>query len=71
MLGGRYDKQSKTGADNESLLPKGGLLYHPSDSTTFYASYSEGFEPQSSETINDDDRFKLRYGNRCHDFKAI
>jgi iron complex outermembrane receptor protein len=60
MIGGRYDKQSKTGADNESLLPKGGLLYHPSDSTTFYASYSEGFEPQSSETINDDD--DLNYG---------
>ncbi len=60
MLGGRYDKQSKTGADNESLLPKAGLLYHPNDSTTFYASYSEGFEPQSSETINDDE--DLNYG---------
>ena len=60
MVGGRYDKQSKTGADNESLLPKAGLLYHPSDNTTFYASYSEGFEPQSSETINDDD--DLNYG---------
>ena len=60
MLGGRYDKQSKTGADNESLLPKTGLLYHPSDNATFYASYSEGFEPQSSETINDED--DLNYG---------
>lgn len=60
MLGGRYDKQSKEGADNESLLPKAGVLYHPSDSTTFYASYSEGFEPQSSETINDDE--DLNYG---------
>ena len=55
MIGGRYDKQSKTGADNESTLPKAGLLYHPNDSATFYASYSEGFEPQSSETINDED----------------
>ncbi|PKI15812.1 TonB-dependent siderophore receptor [Colwellia sp. 12G3] len=60
MIGGRYDQQSKEGADNESLLPKAGLLYHPSDSTTFYASYSEGFEPQRSETINDDD--DLNYG---------
>jgi len=60
MIGGRYDKQSKEGADNESLLPKAGLLYHPNDSTTFYASYSEGFEPQSSETINDDE--DLSYG---------
>ncbi|NQZ25406.1 MAG: TonB-dependent siderophore receptor [Colwellia sp.] len=55
MIGGRYDKQSKTGADNESLLPKAGVLYHPSESTTFYASYSEGFEPQGSETINDEE----------------
>jgi iron complex outermembrane receptor protein len=53
-LGGRYDKQSKEGADNESVLPKAGLLFHPSEQATFYASYSEGFEPQSSETINDD-----------------
>jgi len=60
MLGGRFDKQSKTGADNESLLPKAGVLYHPSDSATFYLNYSEGFEPQSSETINDDD--DLNYG---------
>ena len=60
MIGGRYDKQSKTGADNESLLPKAGVLYHPSENATFYASYSEGFEPQSSETINDDE--DLNYG---------
>jgi iron complex outermembrane receptor protein len=57
MVGGRYDKQSKTGADNESVLPKAGLLYHPSDNATFYGSYSEGFEPQSSETINDEDDY--------------
>lgn len=57
MIGGRYDKQSKTGADNESVLPKAGLLYHPSDNATFYGSYSEGFEPQSSETINDEDDY--------------
>ena len=60
MLGGRFDKQSKKGADNESVLPKAGVLYHPSDNATFYLNYSEGFEPQSSETINDDD--DLNYG---------
>lgn len=53
MIGGRYDKQTKKGADNESLLPKAGVLYHPNDSTTYYANYSEGFEPQRSETIDD------------------
>lgn len=55
-VGGRYDKQNKEGADNESFLPKFGLLYHPNASATIYGSYSEGFEPQGSETlINESD----------------
>jgi iron complex outermembrane receptor protein len=53
-IGGRYDKQNKKKADSDSLLPKAGLLYHPNEQATFYVSYSEGFEPQRSETINDD-----------------
>ncbi|MBQ4860758.1 TonB-dependent receptor [Pseudoalteromonas sp. MMG013] len=51
-LGGRYDKQNKEGADNESFLPKGGVLYHPSDNGTVYFSYSEGFEPQRSDRLD-------------------
>lgn len=54
-FGGRYDKQTKEGADNESFLPKFGVLYHPTENGTIYASYSEGFEPQSSETLNDEE----------------
>lgn len=53
-IGGRFDKQNKEGADNESLLPKVGVLFHPDESSTIYVNYSEGFEPQSSETINDE-----------------
>ena len=53
-LGGRYDKQNKEGANNESFLPKAGLLFHPTSQATFYASYTEGFEPQSSDKLNDD-----------------
>jgi len=60
-FGGRIDKQSKTGADNESTLPKFGVLYHPNDSTTFYASYSEGFEPQSNETVIE--KRDINFGN--------
>ncbi|SFD04830.1 TonB-dependent siderophore receptor [Pseudoalteromonas denitrificans] len=56
-FGGRYDKQNKEGADNESFVPKLGVLYHPLDTATIYASYSEGFEPQSSDTLDEiDDR---------------
>ncbi|MBU2968924.1 TonB-dependent siderophore receptor [Pseudoalteromonas sp. C2R02] len=54
-FGGRYDKQNKKGADNESFVPKLGVLYHPLDTATLYASYSEGFEPQSSETLDEPD----------------
>lgn len=53
-LGGRFDKQNKEGADNESFVPKVGLLYHPVSDATVYVSYAEGFEPQSSETLNDE-----------------
>ncbi len=53
-IGGRYDKQKKENANNESFLPKAGVLFHPDEHTTFYASYSEGFEPQSSEKLEND-----------------
>ncbi|MEW6991396.1 TonB-dependent siderophore receptor [Colwelliaceae bacterium 6441] len=53
-FGGRYDKQHKEGADNESFLPKFGVLYHPSEQGTLYYSYTEGFEPQRSETLNNE-----------------
>ena len=33
-------------------MPKFGVLYHPSEQATVYYSYTEGFEPQSSETLN-------------------
>jgi iron complex outermembrane receptor protein len=53
-LGGRYDKQKKENANNESFLPKAGVLFHSDEQTTFYASYSEGFEPQRSEKLEND-----------------
>ena len=52
-IGGRYDKQNKENADNESLLPKVGVLYHPAENSTIYVNYSEGFEPQAREHIDD------------------
>lgn len=53
-VGGRYDKQVKENADNQSLLPKAAILFSPNQQATIYASYSESFEPQASETLNDD-----------------
>ena len=54
-LGGRYDKQSRENSNNESFVPKVGVLYHPNASATVYASYSEGFEPQNETLVNEKD----------------
>jgi iron complex outermembrane receptor protein len=54
-LGGRYDKQSRENSNNESFVPKVGVLYHPHASATVYASYSEGFEPQNETLVNEKD----------------
>ena len=54
-FGGRYDKQNKENADSESFSPKFGVLYHPSEQATIYYSYTEGFEPQRSETLNNEE----------------
>ena len=54
-LGGRYDKQSKENSNNESFVPKVGVLYHPHASATVYANYSEGFEPQNETLVNTKD----------------
>ncbi|GGI79983.1 TonB-dependent receptor [Shewanella gelidii] len=54
VFGGRFDQQNREGADSESFVPKLGALYHPNEDATIYLSYSEGFEPASSETLNDE-----------------
>jgi len=53
-LGGRYDEQKREGANSTSFVPKAGVLYHPNEDSTIYYSYSEGFEPQRSETLNNE-----------------
>ncbi|MBU2870919.1 TonB-dependent receptor [Colwellia sp. E2M01] len=54
-FGGRFDQQKKEGADSESFVPKYGVLYHPIEDATVYLNYSEGFEPASSETLDNED----------------
>ncbi|MGB1299001.1 MAG: TonB-dependent receptor [Psychrobium sp.] len=53
-FGGRFDQQNREGADSDSFVPKFGVLYHPQDDMTVYVNYSEGFEPQRSETLNNE-----------------
>ncbi|RYV01912.1 TonB-dependent siderophore receptor [Shewanella sp. OPT22] len=55
MFGGRYDQQNRKDANNTSFVPKFGVLFHPNDDATLYINYSEGFEPSSSDTLNNTD----------------
>lgn len=54
-FGGRFDQQNREGADSDSFVPKFGVLYHPQEEMTIYVNYSESFEPQRSETLNNED----------------
>ncbi|AQS39250.1 TonB-dependent siderophore receptor [Shewanella psychrophila] len=57
LLGVRYDKQEKTDADSQSVLPKLGVIYHPTDYASVYANYSESFEPQGRVLDDEDGNF--------------
>ena len=59
LLGVRFDKQEKADADNSSVLPKFGVIYHPSENASIYANYSESFEPQGDVTDDEDANFGL------------
>jgi len=54
LAGVRYDRQDKTDANNNAVLPKFGVIYHPQDNASIYANYSESFEPQG-RVLDDDD----------------
>lgn len=66
LLGLRYDQQDKTDADNNSVLPKFGVIYHPIDNASIYANYSESFEPQGS-VLDDED---ANYGKSLDPIKG-
>ncbi len=58
LLGVRYDsyKNDNTPAMNsDTWSPRFGVIYQPWDNTSFYASYSESFEPKGSVGDNDED----------------
>lgn len=59
LFGVRFDKQEKKDADNDSVLPKLGLIYHPDNNISIYANYSESFEPQGDVTDDEDASFGL------------
>lgn len=56
LAGLRYDQQKKDGAgeDSNSVSPKLGVVYSPSENGSIYVNYSKSFEPQSVVTSDDD-----------------
>jgi len=57
LAGVRYDRQDKTDANNNAVLPKFGIIYHPQDNASIYANYSESFEPQGRVLDDEDGNF--------------
>jgi iron complex outermembrane receptor protein len=46
LAGLRFDRKVANGVAEENVAPKLGVIFHPADNGSIYASYSESFEPQ-------------------------
>lgn len=46
LAGLRFDRKVQDGVAEENVAPKLGVIFHPTDNGSIYASYSESFEPQ-------------------------
>ncbi|RTZ16767.1 TonB-dependent siderophore receptor [Vibrio aquaticus] len=46
LAGVRFDRKVQDGVAEENVAPKLGVIFHPADNGSIYASYSESFEPQ-------------------------
>ncbi|QFU23217.1 TonB-dependent siderophore receptor [Shewanella eurypsychrophilus] len=57
LAGVRFDREQTKEATHNNILPKLGLLYHPTESTTLYTTYSESFEPKDPVSNTDDKHY--------------
>ncbi|MCG9576760.1 TonB-dependent siderophore receptor [Vibrio tubiashii] len=48
LAGARFDRKVANGVAEENVSPKLGVIFHPADNGSIYASYSESFEPQGT-----------------------
>ena len=57
LAGVRYDRQLKEGLAEDAVSPKFAVIFHPADTGSIYATYSESFEMQGevsgSNYVND------------------
>ncbi|AQS35668.1 TonB-dependent siderophore receptor [Shewanella psychrophila] len=64
LAGVRFDREQINGISGtrsqNNVLPKLGLIYHPSENTSIYSTYSESFEPKDPISNTDD----INYGKK-------
>ncbi|RYU47954.1 TonB-dependent siderophore receptor [Aliivibrio finisterrensis] len=52
LAGVRYDRQLKEGLAEDAVSPKFAVIFHPADTGSIYATYSESFEMQGEVSGN-------------------
>ncbi len=60
LVGVRYDREETKHGVEDNILPKFALMYHPTENTTVYGTYSQSFEPKDP-VMNTDDK---NYGKK-------
>ncbi|AQS35740.1 TonB-dependent siderophore receptor [Shewanella psychrophila] len=54
IAGVRLDREETDTSTQNNILPKLGVIYHPTDNTSIYTTYSESFEPKDPIMNSDD-----------------
>ena len=52
-----YQKPNAEKVEQKKFIPRFGLVYTPIEPVSIYATYSQGYQPQSAGTIGDPERF--------------
>lgn len=52
-----YQKPNAEKVEQKKFIPRFGLVYTPLEPVSIYATYSQGYQPQSAGTIGDPERF--------------
>ncbi|WP_076415418.1 TonB-dependent siderophore receptor [Shewanella sp. UCD-KL12] len=60
LAGLRFDREQTTHETRHNVLPKLGIIYHPTENTSIYSTYSESFEPKDPISNSDD----VNYGKK-------
>ncbi|MFC6099413.1 TonB-dependent receptor [Olivibacter domesticus] len=52
-----YTKENEEKVEQKAFIPRVGLVYTPLEPVSFYATYTEGYQPQSAGTIGDPETY--------------